>query len=47
MAELKYEPGVHGEKDLFPHLYGALNVDAVVETYEFVPGEDGLFVFPV
>lgn len=45
-AELKYEPGTHGEPELFPHLYGPLNVDAVVEALDFAPGEDGAFVFP-
>ena len=27
----------------FPHIYGALNTDAVVEVLDFVPGVDGLF----
>lgn len=45
-AELKYEPGAHGEPELFPHVYGPLNIDAVVEVLDFPPGEDGLFVFP-
>lgn len=28
-SEIRYEPASHGE--LFPHIYGPLNVDAVVE----------------
>lgn len=33
--------------DVYPHVYGALNVDAVVEAMPFVPGADGRFVGPV
>ena len=28
---------------LFPHLYGPLNVDAVLKTSDFLPDEDGIF----
>jgi uncharacterized protein (DUF952 family) len=42
-AELKYEEGMPGQ--LFPHIYGPLNLDAVVEVRPFTPGEDGIFVF--
>ena len=34
---------LHGE---FPHIYGALNLDAVIETREFEPDDDGIFHFP-
>jgi uncharacterized protein (DUF952 family) len=43
-AEIKYE-GVDERK--FPHVYGALNLDAVTEVLEFEPGQDGLFALPV
>lgn len=42
-AELKYEPvGVQ----FFPHLYGALNLDAVTRVLPFQPLSDGTFEWP-
>ena len=43
-AELKFEPSRNG--DLFPHIYGDLNLDAVTEVYDFPPNEDGTFSLP-
>lgn len=41
--EVKYE----GDADnLFPHIYGALNVDAVVRSIDFAAGADGIFSLP-
>jgi len=34
---------LHGE---FPHIYGALNLDAVIETRDFSPDAKGIFTFP-
>lgn len=31
---------------LFPHIYGPLNLDAVIQTVEFTPGADGEFKIP-
>ena len=45
-AELRYEPGSHGEDELFPHLYGLLNNDAVVALHEFPCAADGSFELP-
>jgi len=42
--EIRYEG--HGDGPLFPHIYGPLNVDAVVEVLDFAPGEDGRFALP-
>jgi uncharacterized protein (DUF952 family) len=51
-AEVKYEPPAHPEPDpnsplnsiLFPHIYGALNLDAVVEIRAAKRDEGGTFV---
>ena len=43
--EIRYEV-VEGE-ERFPHIYGALNIDAVSEIIDFEAGEDGLFELPL
>jgi uncharacterized protein (DUF952 family) len=42
--EIRYE----GEtiNNLFPHIYGALNIEAVVQEIDFACEEDGLFRLP-
>ncbi|HEY3344638.1 MAG TPA: DUF952 domain-containing protein [Anaerolineaceae bacterium] len=43
-APLRYEVSTGG--DLFPHIYGPLNRDAVVAVYPFEPEMDGTFKWP-
>ena len=51
-AELKWEPPAEPEPtharegELFPHLYGPLNLDAVVNVITFEPDADGIFTLP-
>jgi uncharacterized protein (DUF952 family) len=44
-APVRWEPGVPGDPAsmLFPHLYGPLLVDAVVDVRPYRPGPDGRF----
>ena len=42
--ELKYEDAGNGK--LYPHIYGSLNLDAVLRAVDFNPGSDGTFVLP-
>jgi uncharacterized protein (DUF952 family) len=40
--DVKYE-ALAGSTERFPHIYGPLNVDAVVAVESLDPGEDGVF----
>ncbi len=42
--EIRYEH-VPGQAQPYPHIYGPLNIDAVVQTRPFAPGPDGQFSF--
>ena len=42
--EVRWEAAEHGE--LFPHIYGPLNVEAVLKVLTLEPGADGRFAFP-
>ena len=39
-AELRWEPS---EGDIYPHLYGPLNLAAVIQVSTFLPDDDGVF----
>ncbi len=43
--EIRYE-NLEGGQHLFPHIYGPLNPDAVVQALDFSPQQDGTFVLP-
>ena len=43
-AEIRYEH-VPGQAEPYPHVYGPLNTEAVIETRPFEPGPDGEFSF--
>lgn len=48
-AEIRYEPGSSAgdnPAERFPHLYGPLNLDAVVAVAPLLRGADGAFVLP-
>jgi uncharacterized protein (DUF952 family) len=43
-SPVRYDP-VPGAGERFPHIYGPLNVDAVLAARPFPPGPDGTFTF--
>jgi uncharacterized protein (DUF952 family) len=46
-APLRWEPGEDLRTELFPHVYGPINLDAVIAVHDFEPGPDGVFSLPV
>jgi glutathione S-transferase len=45
-AEIRDE-NLEGGSELFPHIYGPLNLDAVMSVLPFAPGVDGRFAGPL
>jgi uncharacterized protein (DUF952 family) len=43
---LRWEPGSDKADELFPHIYGPLNLDAVLRVFDFPPGSEGRFRLP-
>lgn len=44
-AEIRYE-NCEGGQEVFPHIYGAIDLSSVVRVVAFEPGADGSFVMP-
>lgn len=45
-AKVLFEKVAEPEGWIFPHIYGALNVDAVVREIDFEPDANGFFTLP-
>jgi len=45
-SEVRYEPGTDKPDELFPHIYGPLNLDAVTRVVEFEPDKNGRWTLP-
>jgi uncharacterized protein (DUF952 family) len=45
-SELRWEPGADLATELFPHVYGPIDLQAVVSVRDFEPGPDGSFALP-
>jgi uncharacterized protein (DUF952 family) len=45
--QVRWEPGTDKADELFPHIYGPLNLSAVQQVLEFEPGLDGRFSLPL
>ena len=41
--KIKYEPGRDNILKTFPHIYGSLNLEAVLAVYDFIPASDGVY----
>jgi uncharacterized protein (DUF952 family) len=42
-AKVLYEPGIEDSGELFPHIYGPINLDAILAAYDLVPGYNGVY----
>jgi uncharacterized protein (DUF952 family) len=45
-SELRWDPGTDLATELFPHIYGPINLDAVQQVLDFEPDSDGKFHLP-
>lgn len=44
--QVKYEPGADKPDELFPHVYGPINLDAVTRVADFAPDSKGNWILP-
>jgi uncharacterized protein (DUF952 family) len=45
--DVRWEPGTDKADELFPHIYGFINVDAVLRVLDFPAGTQGTFELPL
>lgn len=45
ISEIKWED-LYNEGRNYPHIYGELNIDSVIEVFDFEPKENGCFELP-
>ncbi len=43
LAEVRWEGT---DEEVFPHIYGPINLDSVIDVEEFAVGDDGVFKYP-
>ena len=44
--EVRWEAGTDQADEMFPHIFGPLNLEAVIGVFDFEPGSDGKFHLP-
>ena len=45
-SEVRYEPGTDKPDELFPHIYGTINLDAVTRVTDFASDSTGKWILP-
>ncbi len=45
-SPLRWEPGVDLTAEVFPHIYGPVNLEAIYNVLDFEPNPDGTFGLP-
>jgi uncharacterized protein (DUF952 family) len=45
-ADIRWEPGTDKLDELFPHIYGPINLDAVTGVFSLEPDREGAFTLP-
>jgi uncharacterized protein (DUF952 family) len=44
--EVRWEPGTDKADELFPHIFGSLNLEAILSVFDFEPDPEGKFTLP-